>query len=448
MHNPEVNRVSLTKRCLHFVNYNRGVVLTFNINVRQFSVHHNSSDMLANMSNRFLLQVSKPLLVGCLLLCFNGLAMAQLTSSVRYKTSADTIGWLTGYTEKQDTRISLGETPGNSSLKDVSIQENLQLTLRRATDRRALMKHLQQLNLSSDMEANHSNRKFFFNLGNAFAKLKLYSLAMKCFFKTLQYKARDVSEAEPQILAQIDSITTENGLQVADTTLLDNRYLNFNDKDDWLMNVRGDNLVNPDAKEPRSPQITYERIVQTFKDNKKSVAYAMLIHVKQPVPGKHKVYRYTNSGHTFITLIKYNSDSTYTSVSFGFYPNKNHPLAGTPLFPSSPSVFRNDEQHHYDEVAGKFISKRRFDKILALTKKYDGVKYHLNTNNCTDFSLNAALMADLSVKGTIGSWPLGHGNNPGITGQSMLENKVFHSGSNNQNDIFIYNEATPRAVNK
>lgn len=126
----------------------------------------------------------------------------------------------------------------------------------------------------------------------------------------------------------------------------------------------------------------------------------------------------------FITLIKFNRDSGYVSRTFGFYPEKDNLLSATPIMPTSTSVFKDDEGHDWDEMVGKFISKRRFRKILRMVKQYSRSKYNLNKNNCTDFGLCVAAIAGIKIEDTRGSWPLGSGNNPASAGQSILEGKV------------------------
>lgn len=361
---------------------------------------------------------------------------AQVLSAVKFPTSSDTsANYLRSAQPENPGFIINNNVAANSAMKDVALQQDLQVKMSKSAERKLLMKHLREMSIGTDLEANRSNKKLYYNLANVFARLKLYSLAMKCFFKTMQYDGHSNSH---DTLASTDSLQIAADSVSADSTSLDERYLSFNAKDDTLL-AKQPGLLLPATTELRSPKITYQHIVETFKDGKKAVAYAMLIHVKQPVAGKAKVYKFTNSGHTFITLIKYNSDSTYVSLSFGFYPDKQHPFAGTPLFPSSHSTFRDDGGHQWDEVAGKFISRRRFEKILALTKNYNGLKYHLSKNNCTDFSLKAALMADIEVNGTTGKWPLGHGNNPGITGQSMLQGRIADGTKPTAEDVFVDN---------
>jgi hypothetical protein len=314
-----------------------------------------------------------------------------------------------------NTAQPAAQLAGNNALpfdiNSTQLPQQLQTTISKPQERKKLMAYLRQIDVDKQQGINTGHKKLYYHLANTFARLRLYPLAMKCFLKTL--------EPTKSATVQPDSLAT-------DTAALLASGLNFSSVDDTLLATRPVLQVPMPLQQQKSKPITYERIAQTFNDGKKAVAYAMLIHVKQPVPGTRKVYQFTNSGHTYITLIKYNADSSYVSLSFGFYPKKQHLLAGTPIWPSANSLYRNDANYKWDEVAGKFISQKRFKKILALTQKYDGVKYHLSTNNCTDFSLKAALMADIRIGETTGSWPLGHGNNPGITGQSMLNGNVFN----------------------
>jgi hypothetical protein len=244
---------------------------------------------------------------------------------------------------------------------------------------------------------------------------------MKCFLKTTEPRRREL----------LDS------LQQTDNT----GYLAVNAVDDSLVAKQAAILNVPGYRTKNSKATTYKHIASTFDDGKKAVAYAMLFHVKQPVPGKRKIFVLNNTGHTFITLIKYNTDSTYSSFSFGFYPKKRNPLSATPVVPVAGSVFKDDTYHKWDEVLGKFISKKRFEKILALTGQYDKLEYHLSNNNCTDFGIKAAQLAGLNIDDTTGKWPLGHGNNPAVTGQSIIEGK-FNDTVTGKDGVFVNTVAT------
>ena len=82
-------------------------------------------------------------------------------------------------------------------------------------------------------------------------------------------------------------------------------------------------------------------------------------------------------------------------------------------------------------------NKHRFNKILELTRQYDGLNYNLSKNNCTDFGLKAAQIAGLNIQDTKSTWLLGGGNNPGATGESILLGKVNNADTGNSSRLFI-----------
>lgn len=334
-------------------------------------------------------------------------ANAQLSAALSYKKShADSLSVPTTYVDEQ--AFAASKTAKAVSIFDdnneKSLQQKVTISLNSSKERRQLMDYLKQLEVDENGSiGNESKNKTLFKFANLFARLKLYPLAMKCFFKTLQKEKKQGNNEEAAFL---------DSLQDDDQQAFD---LPIDTKDDSLAYVQ-----NMQVRTEKSPRTTYENISNTFNDGKQAVAYALLFHVKQPAPGKKKVHVLANTGHTYITLIKYNTDSTYVSCSFGFYPKKDHLFSATPWFPSTSSQFKDDASHKWDEIVGKFISKRKFDRILKLTKQYNDVDYHLSYNNCTDFSLQAANVAGISISKTDGKWFMGHGNAPGTTGQSII----------------------------
>jgi hypothetical protein len=185
--------------------------------------------------------------------------------------------------------------------------------------------------------------------------------------------------------------------------------------------------------------VSAAEILQSFEDEKEASDYALIVHVQQPVYGKRKAFTgIDNVGHMFITLIKYNTDKSFVARTFGFYPLKNSFFAATPFHPAAAPVFKNDALHDWDEAIGKFISYRRFVKIIKLVTKYECRMYDLNQNNCTDFGLTIASLSGISILDTGGKWPLGKGNNPANAGQSILEEKIFDEKPGNKEGIFIF----------
>ena len=293
------------------------------------------------------------------------------------------------------------------------------LNIKNARERRRLLTYLEKLNVPDNVSNYDSHQKFYYHLAGLFAHLKLYPLAMKCFLKT------EVNADTPQ--------------PVADTVQVSPKDLAISSQDDSLI-IKQAIFQEKDAREIKSKRINDARIDSVFNDGKPSKAYAMLFHVKQPVRGKRKIFKWANTGHTFITLIKYNADSTYVSASFGFYPLKDQFLSATPLVPTTSAIFKDDSGHKWDEVLGKFISRRKFYRILALTKDYSAMKYNLSNNNCTDFGIKAASIAGIKLMETSGKWPLGSGNNPGVTGQSILQGKYLNTDSTEFKALFVDTE--------
>jgi hypothetical protein len=103
----------------------------------------------------------------------------------------------------------------------------------------------------------------------------------------------------------------------------------------------------------------------------------------------------------------------------------------------STPVFKDDALHDWDEAIGKFISRKRFEKIIRLIAHYENREYHLGKNNCTDFGLYAAAVAGIAIKYTYGSWPLGSGNNPASAGQSILEGKFTNADTQDKQGLLI-----------
>lgn len=331
------------------------------------------------------------------------------------------------------------------------LKDSLRLELQHAklndpvTERKYLTALLNEEQTTVETKHKKRGQRFYYKLAVAFTKLRLYPLAMKCYFKTLTVETKnDTTQSAPLVMASINSrqLTMNDLSRQRDTSFVDDsvttKIMSIHNTDISMVNA--DSLSYNGDAEIKSPRIKAEDISNPFDDGKKAAAYAMMIHVRQPVSGKRKVYVLNNVGHTFITLIKYNTDSTIVSRSFGFYPKKNFPLAATPLFPSSPSTFKDDARHSWDEVSGTFISRRSFNKMLAIIKKYDHKKYQLSNTNCTDFGLEMAGQAGITIADTQGKWPLGKGNNPACTGQSMLEGKIAASNDTYSGNLLLVDD--------
>ena len=279
--------------------------------------------------------------------------------------------------------------------------------------RRTMLHLLRVLKLKKAARNKKTKTKLYNDLAGISARMKLYPLAM-------QFCQQEMQEEN------------NAGLNDSEETKTPDTATDFNELDTSFSFPESSN-------NEKSKPVTADEIIQSFDDAKEASEYALIIHVKQPVNGKRKAFtKIDNVGHMFITLIKYNSDQTYVSKSFGFYPNKNGLLAATPLQPGTSSTFKDDALHDWDEAVGKFISYRRFFKIIKLLTRYEYKPYHLNENNCTDFGLSIASLSGIRIKETIGKWPFGKGNNPANAGQSILENKLSNEMQDDSSALFVF----------
>jgi len=296
-------------------------------------------------------------------------------------------------------------------------------------NRKALSSYIRSLKLQGLYNNRRLSERLFYHIAAGFARLRQYPLALKFFYKAGLQEGRFRKAAvamgpgahllqEPFLYADADSL-------VADTLQAFALYDNVLEvtPDDRI--VVDQDTVIISGNDRKSRELRAEEITGAFDDGRKAIAYGLLLHVKQPVAGERKAFTGINTvGHMFITLIKFNADSGYVSRTFGFYPDKDYLLSATPLLPVSSSMFKDDTGHEWDEMLARFITRRKFNRILRMVKRYSRSKYNLNKNNCTDFGLVVAGIAGIRISETRGSWPLGGGNNPANAGQSVREGKI------------------------
>jgi hypothetical protein len=244
--------------------------------------------------------------------------------------------------------------------------------------------------------------RILLDLANISIRLKMYPLAMKYYRQAIRQNQKKLKSPYIDNQNMVDTIGYAQLLQI-DTLVVNHMFF---------------------GRVLESFPVQTQDIQSSFDDGKTAVSYAIIVHVKQPVPGHRKAFcKINNVGHTFITLIKLNDDNSYVSRSFGFYPAKKSFLSATPVHPSDSAVIKDDALHPWDETVSKFISEKKFNRILVNLEKFSHTRYNLNKNNCTDFGLSEALIAGINIKETSGRWPLGKGNNPANAGQSLLEKK-------------------------
>ncbi len=274
-----------------------------------------------------------------------------------------------------------------------------------------LLRLLRTMKVKKAFSNKKYNARILNDLATISARLKLYPLAMGYQFEAMQ----------------LEDTVSNNDLYPEETLLIDQQQTGH------------DSLQNTIIATV-SEKVSAKDIMASYEDGKTASEYALILHVQQPLAGKRKSFTGINNvGHMFITLIKYNDDRSYVSRSFGFYPDKNSFFSATPFHPTATPVFKDDGSHDWDEAIGKFISYKRFRKIIRLLTKYECKMYNLNQNNCTDFGLTIASLSGININDTKGTWPLGKGNNPANAGQSILEGKLTNSDALSDGQLIIFN---------
>jgi hypothetical protein len=354
--------------------------------------------------------------------------------------------------KSSDDTIHLIATTNSSSrlqnMMDDSIENELldsgNVYLKNNINEDALVHFIGSDKIKKDFHDKKIIKKIYGKLAKIFVKKKYYPIAMQYYYEAfLDNGWQDNYIDTDKIIGTVFNTFDLTGEHTANRALADTGgnpaavFLSDSFQQSYLNN-RKIFFASRKGIENNSDPVKGQSITEDFEDGKNAVAYAIIIHVKQPKAGRRKAFTGINNvGHTFITLLKYNSDSTCISHSFGFYPQKDNFLSATPLHPASSSVFKDDAVHDWDEAVGKFISERRFKKLIKLVGKFDEKKYDLNGNNCTDFGLYAADVAGISINNTKGNWPLGRGNNPANAGQSILEGKFLNTDTGNSQGLFI-----------
>ena len=281
----------------------------------------------------------------------------------------------------------------------------------------------------ADIGKKFLSKKAYYNLAILMARYKNYPLALKYFAFANAFD--DPHLADKRFRLAVDSSLIDFPMPLFDKDSLKEHPEKYVVGSDTVL------VGNRDEKVASKP-VSFRKLIAPFRDDEEGLAYGIILHLKQPEFGKRKQFAlFNNVGHMFISLVKYEAGGKSVSRTFGFYPQKDNILSATPIIPGTSSTFKNDSLHLWDESVGKFITYKQFKLILRLVRQYSHKRYHLNKNNCTDFGLVIAATAGINIKETKGSWPLGKGNDPGDTGQSILEGKVSDQEASDNSRLFI-----------
>ena len=147
----------------------------------------------------------------------------------------------------------------------------------------------------------------------------------------------------------------------------------------------------------------------------------LVVYVQQPVAGTATTWTRegfgVNTGHAFIGL----KDTTaHTEVKAGFYPKEMGTV--TPLSPSTTGVVKDDSNHSWNVKQEYKITDDQYNAVqtsISNDKADTNLQYNLNTNNCTDWVMDTAGVAGVTLPDATGTWPQGGGESPGPLGQEL-----------------------------
>jgi len=280
----------------------------------------------------------------------------------------------------------------------------------------------------------------YYNMAVVMARIKNYPVALSCFYKAGNMVPQFAFKKKHGRMRAVDSSfrLSEQGPVPNEDSADTEEPEAFSDSMIDASLLALDTLQIPDRiKDSSATVVNSESVIDAFADNKKGSAYAVAIHIKQPVAGKKKAFfKLGQVGHMYITLIKFNEDKTVVSKTFGFYPQKGSLFPVNPLFPSIQATLKNDAVRNWDEMIGRFVTQKNFTRILSFIDESLDKDYHLSKFNCSDFALGVAGLADIQIEETSGTWPLGRGNNPGCAGQSVLSGKFKNLETNSLRGLF------------
>ena len=169
-------------------------------------------------------------------------------------------------------------------------------------------------------------------------------------------------------------------------------------------------------------------------------AYSITVCVDQPVPGTREAWGLSQSGaagssfgsnpvnvgHCFLIFTEKTPSSTIIR-NIGLYPK----TSVTPISPSAPGQYNNDDLHGYNISLTMTIDNGTFFNMLNYVSQNEGQLYDLNTNNCTSFVLHTLYSGNIYFPSTIGHWPDGSGNDPGDLGEDIRSMALTENMSRN-----------------
>ncbi|WP_298419516.1 hypothetical protein [uncultured Kordia sp.] len=172
----------------------------------------------------------------------------------------------------------------------------------------------------------------------------------------------------------------------------------------------------------KAPTNPIQDIIEYLNCFDTSAPAELTIFSDQPVPGdREETWTWGGDvGHAYIGITQGN----ITRI-LGLYPTENT----TPLDPSAPFIYGNDENYNSDISITKDISSSELTNILTeITTNTNN--YNLNTNNCATFAIRMANIGGITLPSTESSWPGGEGNNPADLGEDIRESNIIETEVN------------------
>lgn len=160
--------------------------------------------------------------------------------------------------------------------------------------------------------------------------------------------------------------------------------------------------------------------------------YEAMLCVSQPLPGSSEPWDFSKKeysshgnpffvGHVFL-ILKESTGIKNIIRNVGFYPEGNV----WPYQPSDQGCLNNDSYSSFNIALNIQLTSHQFKQILGYLSKGNskGFMYNLNSNNCTNFALDALKEAGIILPRTVGKWHHGNGLNPGNLGEDLRKMRL------------------------
>jgi len=178
-----------------------------------------------------------------------------------------------------------------------------------------------------------------------------------------------------------------------------------------------------------NPIYNIENYIKCFRNIPGSDnTYQVRLCVDQPVPGCREPWGFSGNssagsgnplfaGHTFLILTQTSPMGT-TTRNIGFYPVSRV----SPYNPNMQGQLNNDEEHAFNVSLNINLTNSEFTMILNFITQGNniGFNYDLNSNNCTNFALNALSNSGINLPRTYCTWLNGGGLSPGNLGEDIM----------------------------